>query len=493
MSENTDFQALVHDLESPEAGRRFWAIKHLAEHGPEAVEPLIEFLDRPDQDNWYMAARALGEIGDDRAVPALTRLYVRDASRVMGAPHFAAGEALRRIGKADTGPLINALMVGDTYAAQEAATLLGDLGVHEAEKALLSACNKTVSAILALGQLKSRIAVPLLLTLLRDGQEPYIKSAAAAALGCIGDDLALPGLTTALSDPEPRVRAAAVAALGHFASTAEEELLAVSRESDANVRSAALGALGAVGSDRAFDRLVEGVNEEDVGVRTSALKALAGFQDDHAGRVASILEAFRSNMGARFERRLTRTAGGSDEPSFAIPEMPPLSDIWSGLAASDELADKELHDGVSQLQHQAESFTGRLTEHLLDIGNLTSRVSGVCRLWSIPLEDLMALVLEPDESEDAFVLAAWRTATGDEGLRAAFLASCRVHGQELFGGIDDIPFHGRISIEVVREGISEAVEHNHRFRDHAVERLELEDSADPNVIASAFWESLTVR
>lgn len=74
---------------------------------PEAVEPLAELLDRSVSAGVRAAsAQALGEIGDERAVPALASALADESWEVIGGEHFyrvrrRAEEALQKIGTLD--------------------------------------------------------------------------------------------------------------------------------------------------------------------------------------------------------------------------------------------------------------------------------------------------------------------------------------------------------------------------------------------------------
>jgi HEAT repeat protein len=65
-----ELQRLLAELDEPE--RHAFAIFYLCQHGEAALEPLLETLRiDPDPDARYGAARALGMLGDDRAIPTL--------------------------------------------------------------------------------------------------------------------------------------------------------------------------------------------------------------------------------------------------------------------------------------------------------------------------------------------------------------------------------------------------------------------------------------
>jgi len=186
--ERKSFDELVQDLHSPRSGTRFWAIKHLGEHGDAAVEPLIQFLQGPPDSEWYTAAEVLGELADPRATRVLTELYLRDPSTVLGAHHYAARDALKRLGTADLSLLLEALRdenssVRQEYVRQEAASLIGALRLADAADDLVAIAPTTVTAVEALGQIRAATAVPMLLRMLMESDEPYMRAAAATSPG----------------------------------------------------------------------------------------------------------------------------------------------------------------------------------------------------------------------------------------------------------------------------------------------------------------------
>jgi phage FluMu protein Com len=97
-----ELQRLLSELDEPE--RHAFAIFYLCQHGEAALEPLQETLRADlDPDARYGAARALGMLGDDRAIPTLiealsdpepaVRYWAIDALVILGA--VGSGETIR--------------------------------------------------------------------------------------------------------------------------------------------------------------------------------------------------------------------------------------------------------------------------------------------------------------------------------------------------------------------------------------------------------------
>jgi HEAT repeat protein len=167
-----------------------------------------------------------------------------------------------------------------------------------------------------LGEIGAERSVPALLARLED-RRPEVRMAAVRALGDVGSKEAVPALSTAflerrvaptnvvnnalrriggeaapvfdrgITSDDPIVR---VASCFGYSGIAEEHGLAVVRladvlasDPDPRVRAAAAAALGIVGGDDAPSQLLDATTDLDVHVRRSAVKALASYHDPTAG------------------------------------------------------------------------------------------------------------------------------------------------------------------------------------------------------------------
>jgi hypothetical protein len=112
-------------------------------------------------------------------------------------------------------------------------------------------------AAAALGQIGNAMAVPSLLVALRD-EDGGVRRDAAVALGKIGDATAVPGLLETLRDEDRDVRWETAASLGKIANvTAVPSLLEALRDKDSAVRGWAVIALGQIGDAVAVAGLIE--------------------------------------------------------------------------------------------------------------------------------------------------------------------------------------------------------------------------------------------
>lgn len=126
------------------------------------------------------------------------------------------------------------------------------------------------------------------LGLLHNG-DPAIRTAAATALGVIGDERTLTSLKAASEDPDGGVAAAATLArarLGDPSAPHEacERLSARLRDGETDERACAARALGALGLHDAYGPLLDALHDGAPEVREDAAEALGRLGDGHAAQ-----------------------------------------------------------------------------------------------------------------------------------------------------------------------------------------------------------------
>jgi HEAT repeat protein len=149
------------------------------------IQPLKKVLKRESRELSAGVAKALGEIGDARAVDALIEALKDEDSDV----YWNSIDALVKIAKKDLGlvdKLIKALRDEDSYVRISVAWALGEIGDASAVDALIEA--------------------------LRD-EDSYVRESVAWALGAIGDARAVDSLIKTLKDDDYFVRESAKVAL----------------------------------------------------------------------------------------------------------------------------------------------------------------------------------------------------------------------------------------------------------------------------------------
>jgi len=294
-SERGGSPALLAYLEHRHERVRKAAAKALGEiRDPAAVPALEKAL--VDDEAWGVriaAAKALGEIRDPAAVPALEKALGDDEAREV---REAAAAALGEIkGKAAVEALIRALGNEDNWVRITAARTLREMRNPATVEALLKALgdkagNVRQAAAGALGWVKDQDIVEALLKALGD-KEWYVRTTAAGVLGAIKDSGSIPALVKALDD---------------------EDLF---------VREAAAAALGAIKDSGSIPALVKALGDEDFFVREAAAKALWEMKD--AAGISSLLKALGDNeaWGVWVVRAAAAAALGEIKDPAAVPAL----------------------------------------------------------------------------------------------------------------------------------------------------------------------------
>lgn len=260
------------------------------------------------------ACESLGRIGHPSAISALARVLKRDSHRdYLGqyALRVAASKALAQIGAASLPALRDAAATGNLFTrllALQTAVQLGDAESLETLVAMLhsgdtptrlavcAALGRTrypaaaepllqvlqdssqarlhAEAAQALGRLRAREAVPVLLEALED-EQAALRAAACEALGAIGDPAARPALEIRLTDTAPMVRRAACEALRELRhpESAHAVMQLLTEDNEWN-RQTACHVLGLLGNRVAAPALIERLGDASALVRATACRAL---------------------------------------------------------------------------------------------------------------------------------------------------------------------------------------------------------------------------
>jgi HEAT repeat protein len=214
----------------------------------------------------------LGEIGSERAVPALlAALQDRHHAYI----RWGAASALEAIGSERAiGALVAALRDEDEDVRRTAASALGEIGSEQAVPALVEALHDRsflvgTFAKFALERIGSERAILSLVKAMQDWKDPW------ASLGRITSEDAVPALVDALRNGPPSDRPLAAKALRAIGSArAVPALLEALGDRDEEVCREAAHALGKIGSPRAVPALIELLQSKSSGRRSSAVSAL---------------------------------------------------------------------------------------------------------------------------------------------------------------------------------------------------------------------------
>lgn len=210
---------------------------------------------------------------------AIVRRFLAGPDRVVAAK---AGELLAEWGDREaTGPLLRLLTDEDWTIRFSAAASLTRLADPTSEQSLIAAGTDPVAPVraqvsTALGALPpSPAGVAALRRATADG-DPGVRSAAVAALGTLGSREDAPRALSLLGDADPGVVVSAIGALSALSHAPAVVLLRTLLDDESGrVRSAAASALGELGDQAAWDELVRRVRDDETDVAVAALGALA--------------------------------------------------------------------------------------------------------------------------------------------------------------------------------------------------------------------------
>ena len=167
-----------------------------------ALDPLLKALK-----TWpvrrYVAAWALGEIGEPRAIPALVAAL---GDRDIEVAKYAT-RSLIKFGKAATDALLKALADPAEQTRHYAVRALGEIQDPRSADTLLALAGKVDRAVhlWALGRLGDRRGFEIVAAAVADPDRD-VRLTAIQALNDLGDQRAVPVLTAALADPEWMIR-----------------------------------------------------------------------------------------------------------------------------------------------------------------------------------------------------------------------------------------------------------------------------------------------
>ncbi len=225
-------QQLVEGLGDPRGLIRLRFAETLGEIGEPATPLLREALaGHPDVVVRRAAAKTLTIIGDSSAVPTLLHSFLNDRDTVV---RSSSAGALARTGEAAVPALLDILaskeQPEDTKGhAAWALAFIGSEASEQLYKALDSDCIDVrcavIGAIAHVAQEQSdEKSCSVLVSALTD-PEPTIRAEAAAAFAQVNYPPAIPHLILAIQDPDIEVRKAAVSSLGKLGNHSEVEPL----------------------------------------------------------------------------------------------------------------------------------------------------------------------------------------------------------------------------------------------------------------------------
>lgn len=251
-------------------------------------EPMTTSVAAPKQDPSPVATQRESTTAQERAQAACDAGRKRDAEAIPSLVAMLGDDRqVEPIACYTTGNWSPAL---DTFKrpspGEQAALALASMGRHALGPLMEQLDNPNAvvrrNAAWAIGELTNMIpgqraaAVPQLMTLLRD-TDPWVRMAAARAIGEVRDRRASETLIVTLSDADWRVRRLAAWALNEMKE--QRAVLALCNllltDARAEVRTAAAEALGEIRSSEALPSLQQALNDAEAGVRAKASWAIA--------------------------------------------------------------------------------------------------------------------------------------------------------------------------------------------------------------------------
>lgn len=278
--------ALILSLDDSDTNVRIAAIKALgAIRSQDAVEPLLNLFQRSrypwptsaeERRLFGAAAKALGNIGDPRAVDALKTILLSGNLRVTTA------EALSKLGYPGLEALCGVLLEeGDgtriSISRLRAFERLAEVGlpaIAATRAALQEAKGEARTDLLELlAAIDDSLAMEIFLEAL-ENDDPLERKWAAVALGRRGGPEVIQPLLTALRDPDTQVKRAAAGGLGLQGRSIVPVLIDLLREHDNSVRFYAAWNLGEIGDSSAVEPLIPLLTDSYQPTRFVAAEAL---------------------------------------------------------------------------------------------------------------------------------------------------------------------------------------------------------------------------
>ena len=257
------------------------ASEALGKLGPPAVAPLIACLAEQDPSVRSLAATALGQLHDSRAIAPLIACMVElsgkdptDEENSAGVNvHDSVRAALAGLGEPAIKPLMACLKDKNAHVQEDAADVLNKLHYLPSDtegKAAFFVLLQSWDQLVGLGA----PAVAPLLDCLKD-EDASRRQGAADALGQLGDKRAVDPLIACLQDDNADVKKNAARALGNLGDKrAVEPLINNFKNEITETKLVVAEALGLLGNSEAVPPLVAALKDDDAGLRLTCAQAL---------------------------------------------------------------------------------------------------------------------------------------------------------------------------------------------------------------------------
>jgi len=291
------------------------AAKALVKYGPLAMNSVARILTEREAHAREYAIRALGQIADERVIPALS-VVLDDAEPSV---RITLATTLGEIGEARALPVLCQLLQDPSPAVVQATiTAIEQVGLpaNPQEQAIYAVAKRDWVRAVVLG---AASVEPLTQALKSTDEE--VRREAARSLGLIGDPAAIRPLMEAMQDERWFVREMSALALGRIKDpSVMEVLIGALRDPGAGAREAAAKALGEIGDPRAISPLINVFRNEEYYLKDdeyyvceAASDALTKFGMRAVEPMIAALKDSRSTARHYIARALDKTGVPQDD------------------------------------------------------------------------------------------------------------------------------------------------------------------------------------
>ncbi|MDH4135539.1 MAG: HEAT repeat domain-containing protein [Anaerolineae bacterium] len=349
------------------------------------IAELLQQLADKNRQVRHEAARALGEIGDERAVPHLIQALGDQYTKV----REAAASALGRIGDERAAPhLVQALGDPSVRVRSEAVKALSQIGPAAVPHVILALDDERWEvrerAVSALGSIGDQSALPHLVQALTTDEKNAVRVKAASALGQLGDKRAVPHLVQALGDKD-KVPWWAGKALGLLG--ALPELVQALDDKRSQVREGAVSGLSAMGEE-GIPHLVRALGDSSKQVRKRAASILGQWGDEQA--IPYLLQVVKDPDVHDWERRVAAQYLGQLGYRLPVPVEAMVVDLNTAVLRriSRDFPPEDREYVIEQLKrYRGDSVQGRKRIHLAILKLSEGSKEKVANLVEVALRD----------------------------------------------------------------------------------------------------------
>ncbi|MEZ7892497.1 MAG: HEAT repeat domain-containing protein [Candidatus Wallbacteria bacterium] len=283
---------LIRSLKTEDENVRYWITTILGKIGDKTIDPLVKILQTGTRDMKTLAAQALGETRDPRAVRPLIE-SLKDESWVV---RNAAATSLKQLSNFAVLPLIKVLMSQNEDLRFWSQKIIQDIGNAEVEQFIDVLQNSDESemryfAAYGLSIIKSKKAIePLISSLLNDNDD-WVKKYSATALGAIGDKRVIKPLISMLDSYNEELSLWIAKVLGRIGNDVIDNLMQILTSQDEKLKFYAMIALAETGDLKSVEALIKLLGGSD-SMADHAVRALST-----AGEMAikPLIELFKTD------------------------------------------------------------------------------------------------------------------------------------------------------------------------------------------------------